>query len=96
MPSTLNEFLERALKDQNKNLNEKRKELKTHTVTITLVDFSTDKDEPAFDVETRIDGKPVMGGGSKQVFSTKNPNAKKQAEARIQEILKKIKKIGEE
>lgn len=93
----MNEFLDKALKGQ--KLNEKRRELKTHTITIKLVDFTSDKDEPAYDVEVNIDGKATMGGGKKQIFSSRKDDkntAKKKAEKRIQEILKAIKKIGEE
>jgi len=95
--TTMNEFLDKALTGV--ELNEKRKELKTHNITVKLVDFSDEKDEPAYDVETNIDGKAVMGGGSKQVFSTQKDGkngARKKAEKRIQEILSKIKKLGEE
>ncbi len=98
---TLNEFLEKALK--NVVVEAKRKEIRKHTIEIKLVDFSSDKDEPAFDVETWIDGTPVMGGGKKQVFSVSPKGDKMQvikarqsALSRIGDILKQIKKIGEE
>ncbi len=79
-------------------LQEKRKEIKVHKIEVKLVDFSSDKDEPAFDVETWIDGKPVKGGGSKQIFSTRDggkANAKKAAEARVAELIKAFTKMGE-
>ena len=87
----------------------KRKELETHKIEIKLVDFTKDKDEPAYDVEVWIDGKPTMGGGSKQLYgvypgkgtkykhqSDTKEEALGKAKDRIKDILSEIKKIGEE
>jgi hypothetical protein len=84
----------------------KRKILQTHTVEIKLVDFSKDKDEPAYDVEVWINGEPTMGGGLKQIYgigietpSYQYPTkgeAFTAASLRIINILAQIKKIGEE
>ena len=85
--------------DGGDRLQEKRKEIKVHKIEVKLVDFSSDKDEPAFDVETWIDGKPVAGGGSKQVFSVPRlggkDKAKKAAEKRVAELVAAFKKMGE-
>jgi len=79
--------------------------MKEHIVNIRLRDFTKDKNEPAYDVEIWIDGKPTMGGGEKQVFSLKDYETNKaipkkialqRAQVRIVELLAKIKAIGEE
>jgi hypothetical protein len=81
----------------------KRKELETHNVTVKLVDFTSDRDEPAYDVEVNIEGKATMGGGKKQIFSIKREHgfgskakALEAAKKRIEEILNQFKKIAEE
>ena len=84
----------------------KSRKLETHKIEVKLVDFSADKDEPAYDVEVWIDDKPTMGGGKKQIYGigTKIPSyqyptkekALKAAKDRVAEILKEYKRIGEE
>ena len=81
----------------------KGKLIEKHIVEIRLRDFSSDKDEPAYDVEVWIDNKPVMGGGKKQIYSigtdsyqTTKQEALKKARDRVQEILKEFKEIGEQ
>ena len=76
-----------------------RKIIESHDVKIMIVDFSKDKDEPAYDVEVWINGKPTMGGKDKQIFGigTKYPSyqyptkekALAAAKERVKEILMK-------
>lgn len=81
-------------------IEEKRKELKTHKIEIKLVDFTTDKDEPAYDIEVNIDGKSMSGGTYKGVVSVPRSGGKakalKIAEARVKEILDNIAKLAKE
>jgi len=79
--------------------------LEEHIIHIRLRDFTKDKDEPAYDVEVWIDNEPTMGGGGRQIFTltdheinAKVPNkiALKRAKKRIEELLSKIKTLGEE
>ena len=81
-------------------IEEKRKELKTHKIEIKLVDFTTDKDEPAYDIEVNIDGKSMSGGTHKGVVSVPRSGGKakalKTAEARVKEILDTIAKMAKE
>lgn len=77
-----------------------RKIIEKHNIEILIVDFSKDKDEPAYDVEVWINGKPTMGGKDKQIFGigTEHPSyqyptkekALTAAKERVQEILKEV------
>jgi len=76
-----------------------------HVINIRLRDFTDDKDEPAYDVEVWIDGKPTMGGGDKQIFSlidyeieanVPKKIALNRAIKRFDELTEKIKRFGEE
>ena len=64
--------------------------VKTRNLTLKIVDFTDDnpEDEPAYDVNVYVDGKPVEGG--KGTFSTKNdaPHiALKKAEAFMDKLI---------
>ena len=83
----------------------KGKELEKHIIEIRLRDFTSDKDEPAYDVEVWNNNKTTMGGGKKQLYgigtkynyqSKTKQEALRKAKDRVQEILKQFKKIGEE
>ena len=79
--------------------------IEEHLINIRLRDFTNDKDEPAYDVEVWIDGKPMMGGGDKQIFCLTDYEIKanvpkkialSRTTKRVNELIQKIKELGEE
>jgi hypothetical protein len=67
-----------------------RDAVKTRHVKLEIVDWTGDEDEPAYDVNVWIDGKPVTGG--KGVFSAKGGEeaALRKAEAFMDRLVKAL------
>ncbi len=90
---TINNEITKAVRELTAN----RNEILTKTISIKLVDFWNDKDEPAIDLEIYIDGEPLTGGTG--VFSANKYKNKQEAinkaKKAIDEIVKTVEKFND-
>lgn len=65
------------------------KAVNTRDIKIQIVDFTNDKDEPAYDVNVYVDGKAVTGG---KVFSTAlgTDRALREAESFVNTLIRNL------